>query len=63
MRQRCEVLDMLVKWKGRMEKQIGRKNKELQIGNVERDKVPVTSKRCSVSRSPNAYVNTIKKTF
>ena len=25
MRQRCEALDMLVKWRGRMEKQIGRK--------------------------------------
>ena len=25
MRQRCEVLNMLVKWKGRMEKQTGRK--------------------------------------
>ena len=37
MRQRCEALDMLVKWKGRMEKQTGRKIKEIQIGNVERD--------------------------
>ena len=37
MRQRSEALDMLVKWRGRMEKQIGRKIKELQIGNVERD--------------------------
>ena len=37
MRQRCEDLDMLVKWKGRMEKQTGRKIKELQISNVERD--------------------------
>ena len=37
MRQRCEALDMLVKWKGRMEKQTGRKIKELQIGNVERN--------------------------
>ena len=37
MRQRCEALDMLAKWKGRMEKQTGRKIKELQIGNVERD--------------------------
>ena len=36
MRQRYEVLDMLVKWKGRMEKQTGRKIKELQFGNVER---------------------------
>ena len=34
---RCEVLDMLVKWKGRMEKQTGRKIKELQIDNIERD--------------------------
>ena len=37
MRQRREALDMLVKWIGRMEKQIGRKIKKLQIGNVERD--------------------------
>ena len=37
MRQRYEALDMLVKWKGRMEKQTGRKIKELHIGNVERD--------------------------
>ena len=37
MRQRSEALDMLVKWRRRMEKQIGRKIKELQIGNVERD--------------------------
>ena len=29
MRQRCEALDMLVKWKGRMEKQTGRMIKEL----------------------------------
>ena len=36
LRQRYESLDMLVKWKGRMEKQTGRKIKELQIGNVER---------------------------
>ena len=36
MRQRCEALDMLVKWKGIMEKQTSRKIKELQIGNVER---------------------------
>ena len=36
MRQRSEALDMLVKWIGRMEKQTGRKIKELQIGNVER---------------------------
>ena len=28
---------MLVKWEGRMEKQTGKKIKELQIGNVERD--------------------------
>jgi len=28
---------MLVKWKGRIEKQIGREIKKLQIGNVERD--------------------------
>jgi len=34
MRQRSEALDMLVKWIGRMEKQTGRKIKELQIGNV-----------------------------
>ena len=37
MRQRCEDLDMLGKWKGRIEKQTGRKIKELQIGNVEGD--------------------------
>ena len=37
MRQRSEALDMLVKWRRRMEKQIGRKIKELQIGNVEKD--------------------------
>ena len=37
MRQRCEALDMFVKWKGKMEKQTGRKIKELEIGNVERD--------------------------
>ena len=35
MRQRCEVLDMLVKWKEIMEKQTGSKIKELQIGNIE----------------------------
>jgi len=38
MRQRFEVLGMLVKWKDMMEKQTGRKIKELQIGNVERYK-------------------------
>ena len=38
MRQRSEALHMLVKWRGRMEKLIGRKIKELQIGNVERDR-------------------------
>ena len=37
MRQRYEALDMLVKWRGRMEKQIDRKIKELQIGNIGRD--------------------------
>ena len=37
MRQRSEALDILVKCKGRMEKQTGRKIKELHIGNVERD--------------------------
>ena len=37
MRQMCEALDMLVKWKERMEKQIGRKIKKLQIGNVKKD--------------------------
>ena len=36
MRQRCEALNMLVKWKGRMEKQTCRKINELHIGNVER---------------------------
>ena len=35
MRQRCEVLGMLVKWKDMMEKQTGRKIKELHIDNVE----------------------------
>ena len=34
MRQRGEALNVLVKWRGRMERQIGRKIKELQIGNV-----------------------------
>jgi len=34
MRQRFEVLDMLVKWKNMIEKQTGRKNKVLQIDNV-----------------------------
>ena len=34
MRQRDEALDALVKWRGRMERQIGRKIKELHIGNV-----------------------------
>ena len=38
MRQRCEALDMLVKWKDMMEKQTGRKIKELQIGYIERYK-------------------------
>ena len=36
MRQRCEALDMFVKWKEIIEKQTGRKIKELQTGNVER---------------------------
>ena len=36
MRQRCEALDMFVKWKEIIEKQTGRKIKELQVGNVER---------------------------
>ena len=35
MRQRFEALGMLVKWKDMMEKQTGRKIKELQIDNVE----------------------------
>jgi len=35
MRQKFEALDMLVKWKDMMEKQTGKKVKELQIGNVE----------------------------
>ena len=34
MRQRFEVLDMLVKWKNMIEKQTGRKIKLLQIDNV-----------------------------
>ena len=38
MRQRFEALSMLVKWKDMIEKQTGRKIKELQIGNVERYK-------------------------
>jgi len=38
MRQRREALDMLMKWKEIMEKQTGKKIKELQIGNVERYK-------------------------
>jgi len=38
MRQRCETLDILVKWKDMMEKQTGRKIKEVQICNVERYK-------------------------
>jgi len=38
MRQKFEALGMLVKWEDMMEKQIGRKIKELQIGNVERYK-------------------------
>ena len=29
-----EALDVLVKWRGRMERQIGRKIKELHIGNA-----------------------------
>ena len=37
MRQRGEVLDVLRKWSGRMERQIGRKIKELHIGNVGKD--------------------------
>jgi len=37
-RQRFEALFMLVKWKDMMEKQTGRKIKELQISNVERYK-------------------------
>jgi len=31
MRQRCEALNMLVKWKDIMEKQTGRKIKKLQL--------------------------------
>jgi len=38
MRQRFETLCMLVKWKDMMEKQIGRKIKELQISNNEKYK-------------------------
>ena len=37
-RQKYEALGMLVRWKDMMEKQIGRKIKELQIGNVKRYK-------------------------
>jgi len=35
---RFEALCILVKWKDMMEKQTGRKIKELQIGNVEKYK-------------------------
>ena len=35
MRQKYKALGMLVKWKDMMEKQTGRKIKELQIGIVE----------------------------
>ena len=38
MRKRCEALDKLVKWKDIMERQTGRKIKELRIGNVEKYK-------------------------
>ena len=38
MRQKFEALGMLMKWKDMMEKQTGKKIKELQIGNVERYK-------------------------
>jgi len=38
MRQRFETLGMLVKWKDMMEKQIGRKIKELQTGYVKKYK-------------------------
>ena len=38
MRQRFEILSMLMKWKDMMEKQTDRKIKELQIGNVEKYK-------------------------
>jgi len=38
MRKRIEALGMLVKLKDIIEKQIGKKNKELQIGNVEKYK-------------------------
>ena len=38
MSQRFEALGILVKYKDIMEKQTGRKIKELQIGNVERYK-------------------------
>ena len=38
MRQRFEALGMLVKWKDMMEKQIGRKIKELQTSYVKKYK-------------------------
>jgi len=37
-RQRCEALNILVKWKKIIEKQTGRKIMVLQIGNIERYK-------------------------
>ena len=37
MRQRFEALGMMVKWKNMMEKQIGGKINELQIGNVKKN--------------------------
>ena len=37
MRQCSEALDILVKWKGKMKRQIGRRIKELKIGNVGKD--------------------------
>jgi len=38
MRQMCEALDILVRWKDMMEKHTDRKIKELQIGNIQRYK-------------------------
>jgi len=38
MRQKFDVLNMLVMWKDMIEKQTGKKIKELQIGNVEKYK-------------------------
>ena len=64
MRQRCEVLNMLVKWKGRMEKQTGRKIKKLQIGNIERDMnqfLPLARTLVLVLTSQKVYMGWLRK--